>query len=141
MSDLAPQKTYLYLLYNEIIYDPIQALYYNILTLNKNPEGLLKTYTKLTSLTKPSSRDLITTQCAFVITKDLLTANSNTNSNNLSYSNILTLDELNEFTEFLINNNYIITDYNNNNNNYNNYNNNNNNNNNKKIIYSFKITL
>ena len=131
MSDLAPQKTYLYLLYNEIIYDPIQALYYNILTLNKNPEGLLKTYTKLTSLTKPSSRDLITTQCAFVIKKDLLTANSNTNSYNLSNSNILTLDELNEFTEFLINNNYVITDYNNNNNN----------NNNKKIIYSFKITL
>lgn len=130
MSDLAPQKTYLYLLYNEIIYDPIQALYYNILTLNKNPEGLLKTYTKLTSLTKPSSRDLITTQCAFVIKKDLLTANSNANSYNLSYSNILTLDDLNEFTEFLINNNYIITDYNNNNNN-----------NNKKIIYSFKITL
>jgi hypothetical protein len=140
MSDLAPQKTYLYLLYNEIIYDPIQALYYNILTLNKNPEGLLKTYTKLTSLTKPSSRDLITTQCAFVIKKDLLTANSNANSHNLSYSNILTLDELNEFTEFLINNNYVITDYNNNNYNNNNYNNNNNNNN-KKIIYSFKITL
>lgn len=128
MADLAQQRTYLYLLYNQIIYDPIHATYYNILTLNKNPEGLLKTYTKLTSLTKPSTRDLITTECAFVIKNDLI--NNNLSNSNLSYSNFLTLDDLNEFTEFLINNNYVITDttYNNNNNT-------------KKIIYSFKITL
>jgi hypothetical protein len=126
MSVLGQQRTYLYLLYNEIIYDPLHTKYYNILTLNKNPEGLLKTYTMLAALTKPSAIDLITTQCAFVIKKDLL----NANSNNHSYSNILTLDDLNEFTEFLINNNYVITDttYNNNDNI-------------KKIIYSFKITL
>jgi len=129
MSDLAQQRTYLYLLYNEIIYDPLHTIYYNILTLNKNPEGLLKTYTKLTSLTKPSPRNIIT-ECSFVIKRDLL----NANSKNLSYSNILTLDDLNEFTEFLLNNNYVITDIT--------YNNNNNNNTNiKKIIYSFKITL
>ena len=129
MSQLNSQRTYLYLLYNEIIYDTLCNNYYNILTLNKIPEGALKSYTKLMALTKPFSRDLITStkECAIVI-------NNNITNNISSYSSssILTLDDLNEFTEFLINNNYVITDYNNNNNS---------NNNSKKIIYSFKITL
>lgn len=118
---------YLYLLYNEIMYDPLCNNYYNILTLNKHPEGMLKPYTKLMSLTKPYTGDLIRTQCSIVINNSLL----NNKSVSPSLSSILTLDDLNEFTEFLINNNYVITDYNNNNSN----------NNSKKIIYSFKITL
>ena len=119
---------YLYLLYNEIIYDPYCNNYYNILTLNKHPEGMLKPYTKLMSLTKPYTGDLIRTQCSIVINNSLL--NNKSVSTSLIPSSILTLDDLNEFTEFLINNNYVITDCNNNNNN-----------NSKKIIYSFKITL
>ena len=121
---------YLYLLYNEIIYDPYCNNYYNILTLNKHPEGMLKPYTKLMSLTKPYTGDLIRTQCSIVINNSLL--NNKSVSTSLIPSSILTLDNLNEFTEFLINNNYVITDCNNNNSNNNNINNNNNS---KKIIY------
>jgi hypothetical protein len=128
MSQLNLPKTYLYSLYNEIIYDPLSYIYVNILTLNKHPEGALKTYTKLMALTKPYTNDLITTkECAIVINNSLINNNYNTNS-------ILTLNELNEFTEFLINNNYIITDYSYNANSYNT-------NSSKKLIYSFKITL
>jgi hypothetical protein len=126
MSQLNSQRTYLYLLYNEIIYDTLCNNYINILTSNKSPEGALKPYTKLTALTKPLTRDLITAtkECAIVI-------NNNITNNISSYSNILTLNELNEFTEFLINNNYIITEHS-----YSTTNNST-----KKIIYSFKITL
>jgi hypothetical protein len=137
MSQLNSQRTYLYLLYNEIIYDTLCNNYVNILTLNKSPEGALKPYTKLMALTKPYTRDLITAtkECAFVINNNI---NNNINiSNNITcYSNILTLDELNEFTEFLINNNYIITEHS-----YSTTNNSTSNNSTKKIIYSFKITL
>ena len=134
MSELNSQRTYLYLLYNNIIYDPHHKEYINILTLNKNPEGPLKNYTKLTSLTKPLTGDLTTStkECYIVINNRCI---NNQCINNQCINTFLTLNDLNEFTEFLINNNYIITDYS-----YNN-NNNNNNNNSKKIIYSFKITL
>lgn len=142
MSQINSQTTYLYLLYNEIIYDPLCNNYYNILTLNKNPEGMLKQYTKLMALTKPYSGDLITRQCSIVINNSILNnevTNNKSFSSSSSSSSILTLNELNEFTEFLINNNYIITDYSNNanSNNANCYNANSS----KKIIYSFKITL
>ena len=85
------------------------------------------------ALTKPYTRDLITTtkECAIVINNSI-TNNSNSNCNCNCNSNILTLNDLNEFTEFLINNNYIITEHNATNNATNNT---------KKIIYSFKITL
>jgi hypothetical protein len=147
MSQLNSQRTYLYSLYNEIIYDPLCNIYINILTLNKIPEGMLKPYTKLMALTKPSLRDLITKECSIVINNEVINNEVINNEvinnevinneviNNKTYNtnSILTLDNLNEFTEFLINNNYIITDYS--------YNNSYNNNNSKKIIYSFKITL
>lgn len=145
MSQLNSQRTYLYLLYNEIIYDHLCNNYVNILTLNKSPEGALKPYTKLMALTKPYTRDLITAtkECAIVINNSITNnitsfststsnSNSNCNCNCNSNSNILTLNDLNEFTEFLINNNYIITEHS--------YSNNASNNT-KKIIYSFKITL
>jgi hypothetical protein len=133
MSQLNLPKTYLYSLYNEIIYDPLSQIYVNILTLNKHPEGALKTYTKLMALIKPYTNDLITTkECAIVINNSIINNNYNNNS-------ILTLNDLNEFTEFLINNNYIITDYSYNANSYNA--NSYNANSSKKLIYSFKITL
>jgi hypothetical protein len=133
MSQLNSQRTYLYLLYNEIIYDHLCNNYVNILTLNKSPEGALKPYTKLMALTKPYTRDLITTtkECAIVINNSITN-----NITSFSNSNILTLNDLNEFTEFLINNNYIITEHS-----YINNASNNATNNTKKIIYSFKITL
>jgi len=140
MSQLNSQRTYLYLLYNEIIYDTLCNNYVNILTLNKSPEGALKPYTKLMALTKPLTRDLITAtkECAIVINNNINISNNITYYSN-SNSNILTLDELNEFTEFLINNNYVITEHS-----YS-YNGNStatsNSNSTKKIIYSFKITL
>jgi hypothetical protein len=141
MSQLNSQRTYLYLLYNEIIYDHLCNNYVNILTLNKSPEGALKPYTKLMALTKPYTRDLITTtkECAIVINNSItnnITSFSTSTSNSNCNSNILTLNDLNEFTEFLINNNYIITEHSNSNNATNNATNNT-----KKIIYSFKITL
>ena len=137
MSQLNSQRTYLYLLYNEIIYDTLCNNYVNILTLNKSPEGALKPYTKYMALTKPYTRDLITTtkECAIVINNSItnnITSFSTSNCNCNSNSNILTLNDLNEFTEFLINNNYIITEHSYSNNATNNT---------KKIIYSFKITL
>ena len=146
MSQLNSQRTYLYLLYNEIIYDTLCNNYVNILTLNKSPEGALKPYTKLMALTKPYTRDLITAtkECAFVINNNINISNNISSFSN-SNSNILTLDELNEFTEFLINNNYVITEHSNSNNNNtantNTTSNSTTSNSTKKIIYSFKITL
>ena len=107
MSELNSQRTYLYLLYNNIIYDPHHKEYINILTLNKNPEGPLKNYTKLTSLTKPLTGDLTTStkECYIVINNRCI---NNQCINNQCINTFLTLNDLNEFTEFLINNNYII---------------------------------
>jgi len=79
----------------------------------------------------PSANETYNTQCTIAIANTLL------NINNISkYSNLLMLEDLNELTEFLINNTYIIdnsiTKI---------YKNTNSNNNSKKLIYSFKITL
>jgi hypothetical protein len=137
-----PQKTYFYMLYNEINYDSLCKEYYNILTLNKEPQGILKDYTKLINITMPSTNETYNSRCTIAITNNLLNINNhnnnhnNNNNNNNKYSNLLMLEDLNDLTEFLINNNYIIdnsiTKIYKNTNNYNNY---------KKLIYSFKITL
>jgi hypothetical protein len=135
MTSTNPPKTYFYILYNEIYYDSLCKEYYNILTLNKQPEGTLKDYTKLINITMPSTNDTYNTRCTIAITNNLLNINNHNNNNN-KYSNLLMLEDLNELTEFLINNAYIIDNsitklYNNTNSNHN-Y---------KKLIYSFKITL
>jgi hypothetical protein len=140
MTSANPPKTYLYMLYNEINYDSLCKEYYNILTLNKEPEGTLKNYTKLINITIPSTNQNYNKQCTIAIVNNLL----NNNSHN-KYSNLLMLEDLNDFTEFLINNDYIIDNsitkiyknnyYNNSqHNSYTNFNS-------KKLIYSFKITL
>jgi hypothetical protein len=132
-------KTYFYMLYNEINYDSLCKEYYNILTLNKEPQGILKDYTKLINITMPSTNDTYNTRCTIAIVNNFLN-NHNYNHNHISnsnkYNNLLMLEDLNEVTEFLINNDYIIdnsiTKL---------YNNTNSNHNSKKLIYSFKITL
>jgi len=142
MTSANPSKTYLYMLYNEINYDSLCKEYYNILTLNKQPEGTLKDYTKLINITIPSTNENYNKQCTIAIVNNILNAdnhnhNHNHNNKNNKYSNLLVLEDLNDFTEFLINNNYIIDNsitklYKNNS--FTNYNS-------KKLIYSFKITL
>jgi hypothetical protein len=138
MTSTNPPKTYFYMLYNEIYYDSLCKEYYNILTLNKQPEGTLKDYTKLINITMPSTNDTYNTRCTIAITNNLLNINNHNNNNNKynKYNNLLMLEDLNDVTEFLINNAYIIDNsitklYNNTNSNHN-Y---------KKLIYSFKITL
>jgi hypothetical protein len=137
MTSTNPSQTYLYMLYNEINYNPLCKEYYNILTLNKQPEGTLKEYTKLINIILPSTNQNYNKQCSYAILNSLLN-NTNTNTNtNTKYSNFLMLEDLNEFTEFLINNTYIIDNsitklY---------KNNSFKSSNSKKLIYSFKITL
>jgi hypothetical protein len=133
MTSANPSKTYFYMLYNEINYDSLCKEYYNILTLNKQPQGTLKDYTKLINITIPSTNENYNKQCTIAIVNNLL----NTNNSSNKYSNLLVLEDLNEFTEFLINNDYIIDNsitklYKNNS--FTNFNS-------KKLIYSFKITL
>ena len=53
-------KTYLYVLYSEINYDSLCKEYQNILTINKQPEGTLKDYTKLINITIPSTNETYT---------------------------------------------------------------------------------
>ena len=133
MTSANPSKTYFYMLYNEINYDSLCKEYYNILTLNKQPLGTLKDYTKAINITMPSTNENYNKQCTIAIVNNLL----NTNNSSNKYSNLLVLEDLNEFTEFLINNDYIIDNsitklYKNNS--FTNFNS-------KKLIYSFKITL
>ena len=147
-TNINTQKTYLYLLYNEIYYDNYCKEYFNILTINKEPEGELKKYIKLTSITSPSTKQntLIHKHCTYTISDNLLDANQNINNTNSKTccnksNNFLTLENINEFTEFLINNNYTIDNsitkiYK-----INNICSNFSSNNSKKILYSFKITL
>ena len=147
-TNINTQKTYLYLLYNEIYYDNYCKEYFNILTINKEPKGELKKYIKLTSITSPSTKQntLINKSCTYTISDNLLDVNQNiTNTNSKTCcsksNNFLTLENINEFTEFLINNNYTIDNsitkiYK-----INNICSNFSSNNSKKILYSFKITL
>jgi hypothetical protein len=137
MTSANPSKTYFYMLYNEINYDSLCKEYYNILTLNKQPQGTLKDYTKLINITIPSTNENYNKQCTIAIVNNLLNTNNSSNKYSNKYSNLLVLEDLNEFTEFLINNDYIIDNsitklYKNNS--FTNFNS-------KKLIYSFKITL
>ena len=137
MTSTNPSKTYFYMLYNEINYDSLCKEYYNILTLNKQPQGTLKDYTKAINITIPSTNENYNKQCTIAIVNNLLNTNNSSNKYSNKYSNLLVLEDLNEFTEFLINNDYIIDNsitklYKNNS--FTNFNS-------KKLIYSFKITL
>ena len=138
MSSANPPKTFLYMLYNEINYNSLCKEYYNILTLNKQPEGPLKEHTKTINITIPSTNETYNKQCTIAIENSVLTSNTSNTSNNKynKHSNLLMLEDLNDLTEFLINNNYTIDNsitkiYKNTNTNINS----------KKLLYIFKITL
>lgn len=140
MSSANPPKTFLYMLYNEINYNSLCKEYYNILTLNKQPEGPLKEHTKTINITIPSTNETYNKQCTIAIENSVLTSNTSNTSNNKynKHSNLLMLEDLNDLTEFLINNNYTIDNsitkiYKNTNTNTNI--------NSKKLLYIFKITL
>jgi hypothetical protein len=95
----------LYILYSEIYYEPLYKTYVNILTLNKEPHGELKKYTKHIRLTSPSTKEEVinSAYCTYALSSNLITS-----SNSITMSNFMTLEQLDEFTEFIINNNYII---------------------------------
>jgi hypothetical protein len=94
----------IYILYSEIYYEPYIKNYFNILTLNKEPDGELKKYTKHIRITKQSTNDqtLTAANCTYAISNNF----SNTNTN----INLMTLEQLDDFTQFIINNNYRIND-------------------------------
>ena len=92
----------IYILYSEIYYEPLYKTYVIILTLNKEPLGELKKHTKHIRLTSPSTKEEVinSAYCTYAISASL--------SNVSNISNVLTLEQLDVFTEFIINNNYII---------------------------------
>lgn len=92
----------IYILYSEIYYEPLYKTYVIILTLNKEPLGELKKHTKHIRLTSPSTKEEVinSAYCTYAISASL--------SNISNISNVLTLEQLDVFTEFIINNNYII---------------------------------
>jgi hypothetical protein len=94
----------IYILYSEIYYEPLYNIYVNILTLNKEPDGQLKKYTKHIRINSPSTKEetLINTYCTYAISSNL---SNNSKNNN---TNLMTLEQLDDFTQFIINNNYII---------------------------------
>ena len=107
----------LYILYSEIYYEPLYKTYVNILTLNKEPHGELKKYTKHIRLLSPSTKEEVinSAYCTYALSSNLISSNlisSNLISSNLintiTLSNFMTLEQLDDFTEFIINNNYII---------------------------------
>jgi len=93
-----------YILYSEIYYEPLYKKYFTILTLNKEPNGELKKYIKHIRVTSPSTKEetLNSAYCIITISTNLPNNKTNNNTNNM------TLEQLDDFTEFIINNNYII---------------------------------
>ena len=98
----------LYILYSEIYYEPLYKTYVNILTLNKEPHGELKKYTKHIRLISPSTKEEVinSAYCTYALSSNLITSSNSITLTTLT--NFMTLEQLDEFTEFIINNNYII---------------------------------
>ena len=94
----------IYILYSEIYYEQLYEKYVTLLTLNKEPLGELKKYTKYIRIISPSTKEEThnTSYCSYALSANL----SNTSRNN--NINLMTVDQLDEFTQFIINNNYII---------------------------------
>jgi hypothetical protein len=97
-----------YILYSEIYYEPLYKKYFTILTLNKEPNGELKKYIKHIRVTSPSTKEetLNSAYCIIAISTNL--PNNKTNNKTNNNTNNITLEQLDDFTEFIINNNYII---------------------------------
>jgi hypothetical protein len=102
----------IYILYSEIYYEPLYKTYVNILTLNKEPHGELKKYTKHIRLLSPSTKEEVinSAYCTYALSTSLISTSLISTSliNTRTLSNFMTLEQLDEFTEFIINNNYII---------------------------------
>ena len=99
---------FIYILYSEIYYEPLYKTYLVILTLNKEPHGELKKYTKHIRLISPSTKEEVinSAYCTYAVTANISNISNVSNVSNVS--NLLTLEQLDVFTEFIINNNYII---------------------------------
>jgi hypothetical protein len=121
--------TSIIVLYSEIYYEPLCEKYNILLTLNKEPDGELKKYTKHIRITRPSTNEdtINKTYCSYGI--------SNTLSNRITNSsiNLMTQEQLDEFTQFILNNNYVINDV------VTQHYKNNLYHNNKKVIYAFML--
>ena len=105
--------TKVYTFYNEIYYDSLCQNYYNIITINKMPEGNLKNYIKTIKLLNPSTKlNNINNFCSYAINNKLFYDNNIESNINNSIStnknNLILTEEVDSLYEFLINNNYII---------------------------------
>tara|TARA_B110000483_G_scaffold114861_1_gene139386 strand:+ start:105 stop:479 length:375 start_codon:yes stop_codon:yes gene_type:complete len=80
--------------------------YYHILTLNREPKGPLKNFTKIISMKNLSAKmsDVNENYCGVVIKNTIL---GNVSHNKIQ---ICTNDDITEVVDFLTNNNYIIND-------------------------------
>lgn len=98
-------------LFLENYYDFHNTSYYQILTLSNIPNGPLKDYIKQISIKNISKINMINTNyCSYVITKNILNTNTNTNITNFINSkfNYCTIEDITQVYDFLINNNYNI---------------------------------
>lgn len=91
-----------YNLFSENFYDNLSEEYYQIITINKMPNGNLKNYIKKIAIKNISTDNPKNTNyCSYAISSNILYNNNNKLS-------ICTTDNINEIYEFLINNNYNI---------------------------------
>lgn len=91
-----------YNLFLENYYDNLNEDYYQIISINKIPNGELKKYIKPLRIKNISTDNHKNTKyCSYVISSNIL-------KNNNNRINICTDDNINEIYEFLINNNYNI---------------------------------
>ena len=108
-------NTKIYTFYNEPFYDSLNQEYFNIITINKYPDGELKKYVKTIKFNAPSVLNKLSRShsslyshncCNYGINNSFI-ENSVISCGNNKF-NLCTLENLPELYEFLINNNYII---------------------------------
>lgn len=98
-------------LFLENYYDFHNTSYYQILTLNNIPNGPLQSYIKQISIKNVIKiNNANTNYCSYVITKNILNNNSNSNITNFINNkfNYCTIEDVTQIYDFLINNNYTI---------------------------------
>ena len=105
----------IYNLYSSIYYDNLSNKYYELLNIDRKPEGNLNNYIKIKNIINPSSKRerLIDNSCIFTINKSILNDSSISTNGEINYIeskyiNEITINELHLLYNFLINNNYSI---------------------------------
>ena len=105
----------IYNLYSSIYYDNLSNKYYELLNIDRKPEGNLNNYIKIKNIRNPSSKRerLIDNSCIFTINKTILNDSSISTNGEINYMeskyiNEITINELHLLYNFLINNNYTI---------------------------------